>query len=83
MNTLKYPLTTEKSVRLVESENTLTFIVDERANRTSVRKDVETAFKVKVKNVRILKTSKGLKKAFVMLAKQSNALDVATDLGMM
>ncbi len=83
MTTIKYPLTTEKSVRLVESENKLTFIVDQKSNRTEVKKAVEDVFKVKVKKVTLLKGPKGLKKAYVTLADSSNALDVATDIGIM
>lgn len=83
MNALKYPLTSEKSVRMIESENKLTFIVEDKANRTEIKKEVESAFKVKVKKVNLLKGPQGYKKAIVTLAESSNALDVATDLGIM
>ncbi len=80
---IKYPLTTEKAVRLVESENKLFFIIDNNANRLSIRDEVEKLFKVKVDRVNIINNSKGCKKAIITLNKKFNAVDVATDMGLM
>jgi ribosomal protein uL23 len=81
--TLLYPLTTEKSVRLVEAENKIVFIVDNKATKSQVKKAFEKLLKVKVDKVNISNGPKGRKKAYIKLSKEVNALDVATELGIM
>ncbi len=78
---IKNPVSTEKAVRLMESNNTITFIVNEKSNKNQIKKAVEKLFKVNVEKVRIVNEGKK-KKAYVVLGKDSNALDVATELGM-
>ena len=80
---IKYPLATEKSVRIMEAENKLIFIVDLKANKNQIKQAVEDMFKVKVLKVNTETTSKGLKKAYVKLSIETPALDVATQLGLM
>lgn len=46
------PLMTEKSMRLKESHNTVTFEVRPDANKIEIRTAVETVFNVKVSDVR-------------------------------
>ena len=48
---LKKPLLTEKSTRLKESFNQVSFEVAYGANKDAIKKAVESAFKVKVDNV--------------------------------
>jgi large subunit ribosomal protein L23 len=79
---IKYPLFTEKCVRLIERENKLVFIVDRRANKKQIKKAVEKLLNVKVEKVNTLIDRKGRKKAYVKLSKEYNALDIATQLGM-
>ncbi len=79
--TLKYPSMTEKNIRLVESENTLVFMVDEKANKSKVKSAVEDEFNVKVSGVRTLNNMKGEKKAFVKLSDKDSAGEIATKLG--
>lgn len=79
---IKYPLATEKSIRLMESENKLIFVVHDKANRTDVKKAVEDVFKVKVVKVNIY-TMKNKKRAYVKFAKDTPAIDLATNLGLM
>lgn len=79
---IKHPLSTEKSVRLMESENKLLFVVDKKATKPQIKEAIETIFKVKVKNVNTLITPAGEKRAYVMLAKENPAIDVATELGL-
>jgi len=82
MNVLTYPVATEKAIRAIESENTITFIVDMKATKKMIAKEIEKKFKAKVLNVRTLITTEGKKKAYVRLNKESPAIDVATQLGM-
>ena len=63
---VKYPLSTEKSIRLMESQNKLIFVVDIDADKKMVKNAVEDMFKVKVDNVRTY-VIKGEKKAYVQM----------------
>ena len=78
---LKYPLSTEKAVRLMESENKIIFIVDEKAKKPEIKEAVEKAFKVKVLNVNASTDSKGRKRAYIRLSPENPAIDIATQLG--
>ena len=80
---IKYPLATEKSVRIMESENKLIFIVSRKATKSQIKKAVEEVFKVKVIRVTTLITPQGNKKAYVKLSPETPALDVTTQLGLM
>ncbi len=78
-----YPLTTEKSVRLMQSENKLTFIFDKRMSKEEIKKEVEKEFKVKVKKITTTILPNNKKKAFLKLDESTPAMDVATQLGLM
>ena len=80
---IKYPLSTEKSIRLMEAENKLIFVVDLKAKIEEIKKAIEMTFKVKVIKVTTLVSPKGEKRAYVKLSSETPALDVATDLGLM
>lgn len=76
------PLTTEKSVRMMESQNKLVFIVNKSADKKAVKSAVETMFNVKVVSVNIHNRS-GNKIAFITLHPDFNAMDIATQLGIL
>jgi ribosomal protein uL23 len=80
---IKYPLSTEKSIRLMESENKLIFIVDEKANKQEIKQAIEQMFSVKVEQVRTLNDSKGRKRAYIKFSSETPAIDLATKLGLM
>ena len=73
---------TEKSIRVVERENKIIFIVDRRFNKGDIKKAFEEVFKVKVDKINTMITRKGKKKAFIKLKKEFSAADVAVKLGM-
>ncbi len=79
---IKYPVSTEKCIRLMESENKLVFVVAKQANKQDIKKAIEDAFKVKVTGVKtyILDSKK---RAYVQFSKEHPAIDVATQLGLM
>ncbi len=81
LETIKYPLITEKAVGFIESENKLTFIVYEHADKSSVKKAVEQVYKVKVNKVNIINDMKARKKAIVTIDKKFKAGDIATKMG--
>ncbi len=82
MDVIIRPVMSEKAVRLMEAENTLTLIVNEKSNKIKIKKAVEELFNVKVLKVRTLITTKNEKKAYIKLSTSNNALDVGTELGM-
>ncbi|MEM1994969.1 MAG: 50S ribosomal protein L23 [Nitrososphaerales archaeon] len=81
MKVILYPYVTEKTFDLIEKENKLTFIVDRNADKNKIKKAVEVLYSVKVESVNVLNTVKG-KKAYVKLAKESSATDLASKLGL-
>lgn len=83
MRILKYPLTTEKAVRLIESENKLLFAVEFKATKPEIKKAMEEMFKVKVVKVNTYITLEGEKRAYIKLSPETPAMDVITKLGLM
>jgi len=72
----------EKATRLMEEQNTLTFIVRRDAAKPDIKRAVEELYQVKVEKVRTLITPKGEKKAYVKLSKEHNAAELASRLGL-
>jgi len=81
-NILLYPLSTEKSVKLMDSDNKITFIVNRKSTKKEIKVAMENNFKVKVEKVNTL-IQKGKKKAYIKLSKDTPAIDIATKLGIM
>ena len=79
---IKYPLSTEKSIRQVEFDNKLVFAVHPRSTKKDVKRAVEELFKVKVLKVNLQNSFTGEKKAYVRLGPGHLAADVGADLGM-
>ena len=78
---LSFPHTTEKSIGLIEKENTIVFVVDKRKNKNQIKQAVEKAFDVKVDSVKTTITQKNYKKAFVKLNKKYLASEIAMKMG--
>ena len=75
------PITSEKAVRLIETENTLLFETDRKRKKPEIKGEIEELFKVKVDKIRtFIKLNK--KYAYIRLDKKNPAIDVATKLGM-
>ncbi len=77
---VKYPLTTEKSIRMMESENKLVFVVDKKAKKLEIKAAIESMFKVKVKTVNTY-IKGGEKRAYIKFSNETPAIDIATKLG--
>jgi len=82
-NIIKNPISTEKAVRLMESDNKLVFMVERKATKKDIKNEIEKMFNVKVVKVNTLINPYGQKKAYVKLGKENKAIDVATQLGFM
>ena len=80
---IKYPLSTEKSIRLMESENKLIFVVDKNAKKQDIKQAIEKLFKAKVVKVNTFISPKGDKRAYVKFRRETPAIDIATNLGLM
>jgi large subunit ribosomal protein L23Ae len=80
-STIKHPLTTESAMKKIEDNNTLVFIVDIRANKPKIKAAVKKMYEVEVAKVNTLIRPDGAKKAYVKLAADYDALDVANKIG--
>ena len=77
---IKCFLVTEKSTAEVE-KNILTAIVDKKATKLDIKRDIEKRFDVKVEKVNTLITPKGEKKAYIKLSPDYSAEEVLSKLG--
>ena len=80
---IKYPLSTEKSIRLMESDNVLVFIVEIKANKQEIKQAIESTYDVKVVRVNTAIDPRNRKKAYVKFSDDTPAIDLATQLGLM
>nr|XP_054108635.1 60S ribosomal protein L23a-like [Callithrix jacchus] len=78
---IKFPLTTESARKKIEDNNTLVFIVDVKANKHQIKQAVKKLYDIDVAKVNTLIRPDGEKKAYVPLAPDYNALDVANKIG--
>ena len=62
-------ISTEKSVKLMEAENTIMFLIDRKMNKTELKEELEKLFKVKIEKIRT-NIRKGKKIAFVKLKRR-------------
>jgi len=75
------PYVTERTFDQIERENKLCFIVSDRASKVQVAAAVEALYEVRVLSVNTARTVRG-KKAFVRLAPENSATELATKLGL-
>ena len=79
---IRYPLTTESAMKKIEDTNTLVFIVDRRSNKYSIKTAVQKLYDIKAARVNtLILNDDGNKKAYVKLASEFDALDVANKIG--
>jgi len=77
---IKRPYITEKTFNMMERENTLTFIVERKANKRAIKQAIETLYEVKVESLNTANTIHG-KKAYIKLSSENPATDLAAKLG--
>ena len=78
---IKYPLTTESAMKKIEDNNTLVFITDVRANKRQIAQAVKKMYDIACAKVNTLVRPDGVKKAYVRLTQDFDALDVANKIG--
>merc|ERR1711998_309644 len=71
----------ESAMKKIEDNNTLVFIVDTRANKRQITDAVRRMYEIKTAKVNTLIRPDGLKKAYVRLTTDYDALDVANKIG--
>ncbi|WNY25586.1 50S ribosomal protein L23 [Methanolapillus millepedarum] len=81
MMSVEYPFITEKAMLHME-DSKLQVIVDSRANKQQIKRDVEELYGFKVTSVRTMTTMKGQKKAIITFEKSEAAHEIATRLGL-
>ncbi|ELP89181.1 60S ribosomal protein L23A, putative [Entamoeba invadens IP1] len=79
---IKFPLSTETALKMIEDHNTIVFLCDQRANKATIKRAVEKRYQTKVVKINTLVRLDGLKKAFVRLAPNVEAMEVATKIGL-
>ncbi len=80
-NIFKRPVVTENTFSIIEEQNKLVFIVDRTINKMQIKEAFQKIFNVKVERVHSLITPQGEKKAFIKIAPEFSASDIAINLG--
>jgi large subunit ribosomal protein L23 len=80
---IKSPYVTEKVTGMIDSDNTVEFLVNMRSTKPEIKKALEDLYDVDVLVVRTMVTPRGQKKAIVKLAGEGSANELATRLGLL
>ncbi|MBS3135329.1 50S ribosomal protein L23 [Candidatus Woesearchaeota archaeon] len=83
MKGIKCLLSTEKSMRLMQSDNKLIFVVEPKAKNKDIKLAIEGVFNAKVVKVNTYTSPSGERRAYVKFNNETPAIDVATKLGLM
>jgi len=78
---IKFPLTTESAMKKMEDHNTLVFICDVKAKKPQIKEAVKKLYDIKAASINTLVRPDGQKKAYVRLAAEVDALDMANKIG--
>ncbi len=78
---LKHPLANENALAKIESNNTLVFIVDARANKKQIKEAVKRMYDIECMKVNTLIRPNGDKKAYCRLTEDCDAVEVANKIG--
>uniref|UniRef100_A0A452TNB7 Ribosomal protein L23/L25 N-terminal domain-containing protein n=1 Tax=Ursus maritimus TaxID=29073 RepID=A0A452TNB7_URSMA len=68
---IRFPLTTESGMKKTEDSNTLVFLVDVKTNKHQIKQSVKKLYDI----------DRAKKKAYVQLAPDDDALDIANKIG--
>eukprot|EP01017_Pseudomicrothorax_dubius_P024370 TRINITY_DN258_c0_g1_i6.p2 TRINITY_DN258_c0_g1~~TRINITY_DN258_c0_g1_i6.p2 ORF type:complete len:180 (+),score=56.73 TRINITY_DN258_c0_g1_i6:42-581(+) len=79
---LIHPLSTEKAMGKMENENTLVYIVSQRATKPQIREAFREVHKVEPRKVNTLLRTDGKKKAYIRLGPDAEALTLANKIGL-
>jgi len=77
---LLYPKATEKTSRIIELENRLTFVVSDDSTREGIKKEFEEKYGAKVRQVNTSRGMDGKKLAYIRLEEPGKASELAMKL---
>ena len=78
---MKHPLANENALAKIESNNTLVFVVDARANKRQIKEASKRMYDIECLKVNTLIRPNGDKKAYCRLTDDYDAVDVANRIG--
>ena len=78
----KQPVSSERFYKRMETENTVIFYVDRKANKIEIKKAFVDAFNVKPERINTLVTPGGKKKAYIKIPKTNEASEIANKIGL-
>ena len=81
-NILQAPCTSERFYKKMEKENTIIFYVDPRATKTQIKRAFYESFNAKAGRVNTLNCITGRKKAYIKVAKGTEASEIANKIGL-
>jgi len=74
---LLYPKVTEKTSRVIETENKIVFVVSSNSTKEEIKREFERTYGQKVSKVNVTRTMKGEKIAHIKLIEAGKAADLA------
>ena len=80
---VKAPFITEKVTNMIDTNNTVEFLVDIRYTKPEIKRALESLYEIEVVKVRTMITTTGEKKAIVKLAGDDSANELASRLGLL
>ena len=80
-STFLQPLATEKALKIIETYNTLVFLVDPHSNKKQIKEFAEKLYNIKVTKVNTLIRPDGKKKAFIKISPEYEGVDIANKIG--
>jgi len=80
---LRHPFVTEKAMMTLEKGNKLQFLVDLKASKKQIKKEIEKTFEQEVTGVSTVITMHGEKKAIISFANEKAAEEILSRLGSM
>ena len=78
---IRHPYVTEKATAVSDERNAIQFIVDIRATKSQIKREIEQLYGVQVAKVTTLIAPNGKKKATVKLGTADSAEELASRLG--
>ena len=79
---IQRPINTEKAMKKIEDENTIAFIVADRSTKPQIKQAFFQLYNIKARSVNTLIRPDGKKKAYVRLGAESDAMSLASKIGM-
>jgi large subunit ribosomal protein L23 len=81
MSVIQHPFITEKATFVIEDNNKLQFIVDIKATKDQIKREVEELYNFPVEMINTMITMKGKKKAIITFEGENTASELASRLG--